>query len=100
MSVKICKRMCKTCIFGKNSPVSSKRLMSLIQEWHANRSHQICHSFGTSDVDENINGEDVVCRGYYENVYMNEDSPVAPSGLLQMCERGGVPFVFVEPEGP
>lgn len=76
LTVRVAAARCDTCIFSKNRPVGPERMRDLAQGWRASngdlQGHQICHVFGvgmlTDDNElEDFEGEDVWCRGFYDN---------------------------------
>jgi hypothetical protein len=63
---------CESCIFGPNSAIKDRpeRMRDLAASWRANDTFQICHAFGVGDFDDDgnemLDGEEVVCRGFYD----------------------------------
>ena len=70
--MKICDKRCKQCLFGENRIVSKKRMGEIVKECRSNDSYFICHK-------HSIEGNDVMCRGYYE-------TQPAPQ-MLRIAER-------------
>lgn len=59
MSFQVRDSLCRSCIFGQNSPISQERFDQLKQEWQDKDIVQECHS-GTLIHDH------IGCRGHYE----------------------------------
>lgn len=53
------KKMCATCIFSKNSPISEERFKDLEETWEKEGKQQECHQFTKKN-------EHAACRGHYE----------------------------------
>lgn len=83
--LKIAKTRCGSCIFGPNSAIKGRpaRMRQLQREWRAADAHQICHAFGVGETDDDgheyLEGEDVVCRGFYDTQ--------PPSQMMRIAER-------------
>lgn len=78
-------KMCSSCIFGSNSPISPERLEDYKKKWRRLDTQQECHH---STVEET----GVVCRGYFEAALRGE---VHTGQLMRIAER--LDFVrFVE----
>jgi len=98
--LKVAAARCSTCIFGPNSPIKDRpaRMRELKRFWRLHDSHQVCHKFaieGYEDGDEpldedappaSINGEEVVCRGFYDTQTWGQ--------MLRIADRLGC-IVFV-----
>ena len=58
---------CASCIFGPNSAIAGRpaRMRDLARQWAKRDCHQVCHAFGSGDDDE-LDGEDVACRGWWD----------------------------------
>jgi hypothetical protein len=57
--------MCKTCIFGRKSPISQVRFEQLREEWAVEDVIQSCHQ-------SNIDGGNAGCRGHYEAAWRGD----------------------------
>lgn len=72
---KVMAKMCATCVFSPRSPVGPERMRDLEQQWQQRDTHQTCHhaGIGVSDDEEDgegLEGEDIVCHGFFREVYL------------------------------
>ena len=101
---KVNKEMCKTCIFGANSPINAKRFADLQAQWAENDIVQECHQATVIE-------EQIGCRGHYEAARRGEiPHPIIgiwramgleadTDTLMQISERlGYVNFVAIDKE--
>ena len=59
MSFRVYDQRCKSCIFGKNSPVTPERFAELKAAWEQDDTVQECHT-------ATLREEHIGCRGHYE----------------------------------
>ena len=57
---KIYSECCQNCLLSKDRIVPSKRAKEIIKDCLKNDTHFICHK-------ASMNGEDIVCRSFYDN---------------------------------
>ncbi len=100
--LKVAATRCVSCIFGPNSPIKDRpaRMRDLKRIWRLRDTHQICHHHGIEgdseeyDPDDEgaasaitpLDGEDVVCRGFYDTQPWGQ--------MLRIADRLGC-IVFV-----
>lgn len=80
--------------------MDAKRIAQLRRERRATDSHQICHAFGHGEMNdegvEELVGEDVVCRGFYETEYEKRGT----GQMLRIAERINCVEFVDPPETP
>ena len=86
--MKVCDRMCDTCIFSKRSPIDAERFESLERTWQKDEVAQLCHQHRTGSRVEPLTPDSVVCRGYYEAVKRGDYA--APAALQVSMRLGWV----------
>lgn len=67
-------------------------MRELAKEWERQDTHQICHHFGSGGDDDALEGENVVCRGFYETQFLEKGT----GQLLRIAARLNL-IEFVEP---
>jgi hypothetical protein len=94
---KVARERRATCIFGPNSPLSAARMREVTRSWAGGNGHQICHHFGSGEAgsrpgDEDFEGEDVWCRGFYDT-----QTPESVKELMRDFESVGLVRLVGEP---
>lgn len=85
MSFKVCAERCDQCLFSKTPIVSNARRLDVLAECRRRDTHFICHKHATGT--EELHGEDVCCRGFY-------DANPMGTNLMRIAARlGAVEFV-------
>jgi hypothetical protein len=93
MSFKVCAERCEQCLFSKETIVSNARRKQVLADCRRNDAHFICHKHGVGD-DEELHGEDVCCRGFY-------DRDPGATNMMRIAGRlGMVEFVDFPAEVP
>lgn len=78
MPFEVNEKMCDTCIFGANSPVSRARFEDLKHTWETEGIVQQCHH-------ATIKGHDTGCRGHYEAARRNAVQNYPVLGIVEDC---------------
>lgn len=73
-------KQCRTCIFGKQSPVSAARFAELKASWEREHIVQECHH-------ATVKGDKIGCRGYYEAARRGN---VLNSPMMDIAEQMGL----------
>lgn len=79
--LEVMRRPCGQCLFSRNRIVSAERKAEILADCARRDSHFECHK-GTLD------GRQIVCAGFAKR---------HSSGMLRMCERGGLVVLVDEP---
>ncbi len=74
--LKVKKKCCGKCLFGKNKLVSDTRKESILQDCTKNDDHFLCHE-GT------LNGDKIVCAGFFKT---SSSQMIRMAGRLKMIK--------------
>jgi hypothetical protein len=86
---KVCAERCDQCLFSKQAIVDNARRRQVLADCARRDTHFVCHKHGVGD-DEELHGEDVCCRGFYDR------DPMA-TNLMRIAARLGVVEFVEEP---